>query len=198
VHFADLTIHDFNGDGFSFQQTYDFVLEDIRSLDNENLGFHPGSGTERPVMRRLLGRGNKVNGLFFCVRVTNALVEDSEFCENGAAGVYFNRLDTDNTLCRLRIHDNGGAACYFRPLEAHSAAHRTRVLDSVLENNCAGEDEAEMEFHSAIEDAVVQGCTIRPREGKYAFHYAPEVVSVDLRDNQVEVPADRLAWDERP
>jgi hypothetical protein len=36
----------------------DIVFERCRSLDNTNLGFHPGSGSQNPVFTDCIARGN--------------------------------------------------------------------------------------------------------------------------------------------
>ena len=41
----------YNGDGISFQQSNDVTVVDCISEDNTDLGFHPGSGSQRPVLR---------------------------------------------------------------------------------------------------------------------------------------------------
>lgn len=44
VTLGEVTVQNFNGDGVSFQQCYDLLLEDVRCLGNVGTGFHPGSG----------------------------------------------------------------------------------------------------------------------------------------------------------
>src|SRR5207248_2239018 len=44
-----------NGDGISWQICHDVRVEDCDSHDNAGLGLHPGSGSQRPIIR-----GNQV------------------------------------------------------------------------------------------------------------------------------------------
>ena len=44
-------VRDYDGDGISFQQSNDVTVVDCVSEDNTDLGFHPGSGSQRPVLR---------------------------------------------------------------------------------------------------------------------------------------------------
>ncbi|MEZ6077734.1 MAG: right-handed parallel beta-helix repeat-containing protein [Pirellulaceae bacterium] len=40
----------YNGDGISFQICHDVVVEDCYSHGNSDLGIHPGSGSQRPLI----------------------------------------------------------------------------------------------------------------------------------------------------
>ena len=44
-------VRGYHGDGISFQQSNDVTVVDCVSEDNTDLGFHPGSGSQRPVVR---------------------------------------------------------------------------------------------------------------------------------------------------
>ncbi|MGH7868984.1 MAG: right-handed parallel beta-helix repeat-containing protein, partial [Candidatus Dormibacteraceae bacterium] len=59
-------VRSFNGDGISFQQSNDVLVEDCVSEDNAGLGMHPGSGSQRPIVRRCIARRNGEDGLFLC------------------------------------------------------------------------------------------------------------------------------------
>ena len=45
------TARNYNGDGISWQICHDVLVEDCHSHDNAELGLHPGSGSQRPVIR---------------------------------------------------------------------------------------------------------------------------------------------------
>ncbi|GIS58084.1 MAG: hypothetical protein CM1200mP2_03090 [Planctomycetaceae bacterium] len=45
-----------NGDGISWQICHDVVVENCHSHDNADLGLHPGSGSQRPLIRKKQGR----------------------------------------------------------------------------------------------------------------------------------------------
>lgn len=45
-----------NGDGISWQICHDVVVENCHSHDNADLGLHPGSGSQRPLIR-----GNRID-----------------------------------------------------------------------------------------------------------------------------------------
>ncbi len=64
------TIHqvqarDYNGDGISWQICHDMLVENCRSMGHAGLGLHPGSGSQRPVMKNNHLENNDI-GIFFC------------------------------------------------------------------------------------------------------------------------------------
>jgi len=197
VYAADITVHDFHGDGVSFQQCYDPVFEDIRVLNCRGNGFHPGSGTTRPQMRRLVSRDNGAEGLFYCVRVTDSVLEDSEFVGNAGNGINVGHRDTDHVIRRNVIKDNGRSGILFRPLDYAVAGHRTQVLDNILEGNCRQGGVAEVDLDAELEDIVVAGNRIRPTAGKIGLRIGPQVRSVQVGPNDIEADADMAVVDER-
>src|SRR5262245_63621522 len=57
-------VRNYHGDGISFQQSNDVTVVDCISEDNTDLGFHPGSGSQRPVVRNCLARRNGTHSVF--------------------------------------------------------------------------------------------------------------------------------------
>lgn len=58
-HGAVLTrcaVRRYHGDGISFQQSNDVVVRECVAEENVSLGFHPGSGSQRPVVRDCVAR----------------------------------------------------------------------------------------------------------------------------------------------
>jgi len=197
VTLGEVTVQNFNGDGVSFQQCYDLLLEKVRCRGNAGTGFHPGSGSTRPIMRQLVAADNGGEGLFYCVRVTDSLLEDSELIANAGNGINVGNRDTDQVIRRNLIRDNGGAGILFRKLDYAVAAHRCQVLENRLENNCARDGTAEIDLQAELEGVVVRDNEIRPREGKPGIRLAAEVRQVEIGENQIEAPAEEAIVDER-
>ena len=61
----------YNGDGISWQICHDVLVEDCQSHDHAGLGLHPGSGSQRPIMRNNRVKRNDI-GIFFCWGVRTA------------------------------------------------------------------------------------------------------------------------------
>ena len=95
--FRNVIARDFNGDGFSFQVSDDFHFDNCQALGNADLGFHPGSGSQRPVFKSCIAKGNS-EGLYWCWAACDGLAEDCTLSDNIRFGTNFGHRDTDNVL----------------------------------------------------------------------------------------------------
>jgi hypothetical protein len=107
-------VRNYNGDGISFQQSNDVTVLDCLSEDNASLGIHPGSGSQRPVVRRCIARRNGTDGLFLCWRVRHGVFEENVLEQNGQLGISIGHKDSDNLLRRNRLRLNGQNGVFFR------------------------------------------------------------------------------------
>jgi parallel beta-helix repeat protein len=128
-------VRGYNGDGISFQQSNDVVVEDCTAEDNASLGIHPGSGSQRPIVRRCASRRNGEDGLFLCWRVRHGLFEDNVLEGNGRFGISIGHKDSDNLLRRNTVRANSSSGIFFRNEETGMAAHRNRVEECTIEDN---------------------------------------------------------------
>ena len=134
-------VKNYNGDGISFQQSNDVLVEDCTSEGNSGLGMHPGSGSQRPIVRRCIARNNGEDGLFLCWRVRHGLFEKNLLENNGRYGISIGHKDTDNVLEENEVRGNAEDGIYFRNEAEAMAGHRNRVEKNVIENN-GGKDAA--------------------------------------------------------
>jgi hypothetical protein len=139
VTFKNVTVRDYNGDGISFQQTTDVLIEDCVCHDNKGHGLHPGSGSVRPIMRRVKCVNNEVDGIYYCLRVSFSLTEDCTLEGNGQDGISVGARDTDHVIRRNTVRNSGRHGIYFRQGDEARAGHRCLVEANVLEGNCAKE-----------------------------------------------------------
>ena len=65
-----------NGDGISWQVCHDVMVENCHSHDHAGLGLHPGSGSQRPIIRDNRIERNQI-GIFFCWGVRFGLAENN-------------------------------------------------------------------------------------------------------------------------
>ncbi len=65
VTFRGVIARNNNGDGISWQVGHDVTVENCTSENNASLGLHPGSGSQRPIMRGNTIKRNDI-GVFFC------------------------------------------------------------------------------------------------------------------------------------
>lgn len=117
----------YHGDGLSWQICHDCMVEDCYSHDNTGLGLHPGSGSQRPVMRRNKLERNDI-GIFFCWGVKYGLAEDNLITENRGSGVSIGHRDTDNLVRNNQILKSGKVGVLFRPERGQGfAGDRNRI-----------------------------------------------------------------------
>lgn len=155
------TVRHYNGDGISFQQSNDVTVTECVSEGNASLGFHPGSGSQRPVVRDCLARANGEDGLFLCWRVKNGLFEGNTLEGNGRYGISIGHKDTDNLIRGNKVLGNGEDGVFFRNESEGMAGHRNRIEDNLIENNGAKERSAGIRVRGDTHDLVFKGNTIR-------------------------------------
>ena len=154
--FRNVVSRNFNGDGFSFQVCDDIHFERCRAEDNANLGFHPGSGSQRPRFIDCQATGNS-QGIFFCWGVTDGRAERCLLNENSAYGCSIGHRDTDNHLVDCTLADNGQHGLLFRqPLSEFRGAHRNVVERCLFRDNGAAADGIAVEFQGAAHDVVLR------------------------------------------
>ena len=125
----------YNGDGISFQQSNDVNVLDCVSEDNADLGLHPGSGSQRPVVKNCLARNNGHDGLFLCWRVRHGLFENNRFEDNGRFGISIGHKDSDNLLRGNQVLRNASNGVFFRDESEAMAPHRNSLTDNRIEDN---------------------------------------------------------------
>lgn len=129
------TVRGYSGDGISFQQSNDVQVLDCVVEKCAGGGIHPGSGSQRAVIRGCTSSENDKDGFFFCWRVREALVEDNKFINNGATGISIGHKDSDNIIRRNVIADNAGGGVQWREETEPMAAHNIAFIENTLRNN---------------------------------------------------------------
>jgi hypothetical protein len=142
--FRKVIAQNYNGDGISWQICHDVVAEDCYSHDHTGYGLHPGSGSQRSLIRgNRLCRNNL--GLFLCWGVKWALAEKNYIEENRRFGVSIGHHDTDNLIRDNDIRASGEAGVLFRKeREAAFQGHRNRIeknrIDGLIDEKGVGID----------------------------------------------------------
>ncbi len=186
------SVRRYHGDGISFQQCNDVQVLDCLSEDNAALGIHPGSGSQRPLVRGCTARGNGEDGLFLCWRVKFGTFEDNTLAGNGRFGISIGHKDTDNLLRANKVLGNGEDGIFFRNETAGMAGHRNRVEDNLIEDNGAKRDVAGIRVRGETRDLVLKGNTIRDTRPSGARRQTagvllePNVGAVELEGNTIE------------
>ncbi len=113
IHMTGVEARNYNGDGISWQICHDVVVENCHSHDNADLGLHPGSGSQRPLMRNNRVERNTI-GVFFCWGIKYGLAENNRITGNRSYGVSIGHCDTDNLIRLNTITGSGKVGVLFR------------------------------------------------------------------------------------
>jgi parallel beta-helix repeat protein len=156
----DCTVRNYNGDGISFQQSNDVTVVRCISENNNFLGIHPGSGSQRPQVRNCLANNNGTDGLFLCWRVRHGSFTNNVLQGNRRFGISIGHKDSDNILSRNVIRSNHQDGVFFRNESLGMAAHRNRLEDNVIENNGVGQEAAGIRIRGYTNDLIFKNNTI--------------------------------------
>jgi parallel beta-helix repeat protein len=195
------TVRNYNGDGISFQQCNDVTVSDCLSEANIGLGLHPGSGSQRPLVRHCVARNNGQDGLFLCWRVKQGLFEGNVLEGNHGFGISIGHKDTDNVLRNNQVRGNYQDGVFFRNETEGMAGHRNQLEANLIENNGIGQETAGIRVRGETGDLVFKNNTIRDtrpaaeRKQKTGICLEPKVGPVTLVANKIE--ADKPVEDQR-
>ena len=128
-------VRDYNGDGISFQQSNDVQVNGCVVERCAALGLHPGSGSQRPVIRNCRAVANGGDGFFFCWRVRGGVAEDNWLENNGGYGMSIGHKDSDNFVRRNTILGNHRGGVFWRAETEPMAAHRITFENNTVRDN---------------------------------------------------------------
>ena len=187
--FRNVTSRNYNGDGFSFQVCDDIRFLNCKAINNADLGFHPGSGSQRPVFQKCLSRGNS-QGIFFCWSVSDGLVENCVLTENQRFGISIGHRDTDNIIRRCTIERNGQVGILFRK-EANEfrSGSRNRIENCIIRDNGSKEQGIGIDIQGKTGDIAIQNTRFENTAGKdqnIGIRIGREVERITLQGNTFE------------
>lgn len=188
------TVRNFNGDGISFQQSNDVVVEDCISEGNTGLGLHPGSGSQRAIVRGCTARRNGEDGLFLCWRVRHGLFEKNILEDNGRFGISIGHKDTDNLLTGNEVRANRQEGIFFRNESEGMAGHRNRLENNLIENNGHKDPAAGIRVRGETKDLVFKNNIVRdtrpPAERRQTtgIRIEEQAGAVRLEGNEIAAP----------
>ncbi|RQV96565.1 hypothetical protein EH221_04740 [bacterium] len=154
-NFNNVTAMNYNGDGYSFQVCDDIHFQDCQSIDNAGLGFHPGSGSQKPIFRNCVARGNS-QGIFFCWGVSYGLVDACHILENKNYGINIGHRDTDNIIQESTIERNGKVGILFRKESSEfRSGNRNHIKHCKIRDNGDGEQGIGIDIQSKTRDITI-------------------------------------------
>lgn len=185
-------VRGYHGDGISFQQSNDVLVRGCTSENNAGLGIHPGSGSQRPVVRECVARSNGEDGLFLCWRVRHGLFEKNILENNGRFGISIGHKDTDNLLRENQVRANSQDGVFFRNETLGMAGHRNRLENNVIENNGAKAEAAGIRVRGETKNLIFKNNIIRDtrpseaRKQSVGIRIEEQAGQVELDGNQID------------
>lgn len=186
--FRGVTARNYNGDGISFQICHDVVVENCHSHDNTDLGVHPGSGSQRPIIRgNTLERNSQ--GIFWCWGVKYGLAENNIIDGNRLYGVSIGHNDTDNVMRNNQIRNSGKFGILFRDENRGLDfwANRNVIENNIIENS-GDEDGVGIEVTGETKDIRLIGNTITETRGaaqRTGIRIGDKAGHVELTNNRI-------------
>jgi hypothetical protein len=185
--FRGVTARNNNGDGISWQICHDVVVERCHSHDNAGLGLHPGSGSQRPVMRDNRVHGNQI-GLFFCWGVKYGLAEGNLIEDNRETGISIGHRDTENLIVRNTVRRSGRFGVLFRPERGrdfaphHNRLEQNRIEDSGPADGVGVEIQGESEGNTVARNEIIE---TRGPAKRIGIRIGPKTRDLHLAGNQI-------------
>ena len=186
VAIRGVTAKNYNGDGVSWQICHDVSVEDCHSHDHAGLGLHPGSGSQRPIMRNNRLERNDI-GLFFCWGVKYGLADGNKIDGNRSYGISIGHRDNENLIVDNDVTNSGKSGVLFRPERGKDfAPHRNRleknrIVDSGPENGVA------IDVQGLTEQVTIAGNEIRETRApmsRIGIRLGKETSAIKLADNR--------------
>ena len=184
-----VTTRNYNGDGISFQVCHDVRVENCHSHDNADLGVHPGSGSQRPL---ILGNRLERNGigLFWCWGVKYGLAEGNHVDGNTRYGISIGHNDTDNVMRNNRILNSGKVGILFRDESRgkdfwanRNLVEKNQIIDSGDENGVG------IDIQGRTKDVRIIGNEVRETRqaaNRVGIRISADAQRIELRDNVIE------------
>ena len=193
-----LEARNYHGDGLSWQICHDVLVENCHSHGHSGLGLHPGSGSQRTIIRHCRLEGNDI-GIFFCWGVRGGLAEENTISGN-RIGISLGHRDTNNTVRANTITGSSDTGILFRnEKDAAAAGHRNVIENNTLTDN-GGDSGAAIRLEAPVRGIVIAGNTLRETRGpakRTGILVGPGVEKLKLEGNTMQGFADEVVREER-
>jgi len=187
VGIRGVTARNYNGDGISWQICHDVLVENCVSEGHAGLGLHPGSGSQRTVIRGNRIAGNDI-GIFFCWGIRQGIAEKNHV-EGNRIGISIGHHDTDNLVRDNEVSGSKQHAVLFRPERGKDfTGNRNRIENNRLIDN-GGEDGVAVDIQGGTESIALAGNEIIETRGaarRTGIRLGPETRDMTLERNRIQ------------
>lgn len=187
--FRNVETRNYNGDGISFQICHDVLVENCHSHDNADLGVHPGSGSQRPVLRNNRLERNGI-GIFWCWGVKFGLAEHNRIDGNRNYGISIGHNDTDNIMRHNEVRNSGKVGVLFRnDARGRDFWANRNVLEQNTIINSGAEEGVAIDIQGQTKDVRIVGNEIREERGpmrRTGIRIASVAGTIELAENTIE------------
>jgi Right handed beta helix region len=179
---------DYRGDGISWQICHDVVVEECASRDHTGLALHPGSGSQRPVIRNNTVTGCHI-GLFLCWGVKYGLAEKNTIEDTKTAGISVGHRDTDNLIRNNTVKRSGQAGILFRPERGPGFTGDRNTVEGNTVIDTGGEDAAAVDVQGTTAGLVFRKNILKETRGpakRSGFRLGKDTRDITLDGNTIE------------
>jgi parallel beta-helix repeat protein len=186
------TARNYNGDGISFQITENIQVIDCDSYGHAGYGAHPGTGSDKPVVRNCRFHDNGEVGLFLCWRVRHGEFVDNVMENNGRYGISIGHKDTDNLFVNNTVSGNGFCGVLFRRENFSNSGHRNTFKENKILNNGGIKEGYGFYINPEATDIRIENNRIAEtrsgdaRTQRYGVYKKPRSGSVSMQGNIME------------
>jgi len=178
----------YRGDGISWQICHDVTVEECESRDHTGLGLHPGSGSQRPIIRNNTIVGCHI-GLFFCWGVKYGLAEKNTIEDIKTAGISVGHRDTDNLIRGNTVKRSGQAGILFRPERGQGFTGDRNTVEGNTIIDTGGEEAAAVDVQGTTAGLVFRKNELKETRApakRVGFRLGKDTKDITLDDNKVE------------
>jgi hypothetical protein len=194
--FRNVETRNYNGDGISFQICHDVVVENCHSHDNADLGVHPGSGSQRPLLRNNRLERNTI-GIFWCWGVKYGLAEKNRIDGSRNYGISIGHNDTDNVMRDNDVTNSGKVGILFRDdARGRDFWANRNVIENNRITNSGPQDGVAIDIQGKTKDVRITGNRIheiREPLQRIGIRISKDAAGIELADNQIVGFATKIA-----
>lgn len=188
IEMRGVTTRNYNGDGISWQICHDVTVENCHSHDNADLGLHPGSGSQRPIIRHNRLEDNGI-GIFFCWGVKYGLAANNEIRGSRRQGISIGHCDTNNLIQENKIYTSGQVGVLFRDDSRgkdfwpnQNRLVRNQIIDSGPDTGYGIDVQGKTREVTIEQNAIIEKRSPAKRTG---IRIGAQTKQIELRENKI-------------